>query len=188
MALCLSMDCDAWSLGGQMLLHIRWYLFPLEGAVICLLLLRLQARLNWSQEVLIKAGHVALILVLVVVGWRFFLHEPNGPLSLREYRDQNPSTKASFSPDEWEALLYIRKNAQPDAVIISDNPPTAYFYPISGIAGRAAFLESAGNPLDLRARQLDPGDNRVDIMKTLWSLQGYFARRICQVAIKSSSL
>jgi hypothetical protein len=169
MALCLSMDCDAWSLGGQMLLHIRWYLFPLEGAVLCLLLLRLQARFNWSREMLVKAGHIALILVFVVVGWRFFLHEPNGPLSLREYRDQNPSTKASFSPDEWEALLYIRNNAQPDAVIISDTPPTAYFYSISGIAGRAAFLEAVGNPLDLCARQLDPGDNRVDIMKTLWS-------------------
>jgi hypothetical protein len=169
MGLFLSLDYDAWSLGGQMLLHIRWYLFPLEGAVLSLIFLRLRPSFTWPGEVWAKAGGVMVVLVMVVVGWRFFVHEPDGPASLRDYRVLVPATKAKFSPDEWQALLYLRQNASPDAVIMSNEYCSAYFFPFSGIAGRAAFLEFGGNILDLFAMKLNPEDNRVAFINTLWA-------------------
>jgi len=110
-----------------------------------------------------------VVLVMVVVGWRFFLHEPDGPASLRELRVLNPAAKVSFSPDEWQALLYLRKNAPPDAVIMSNKYRTAYFFPFSGLAGQAAFLEWGGNVVDEFAMRQDPEDNRLAIINTLWT-------------------
>jgi hypothetical protein len=152
-----------------MLLHTRWYLFPLEGAVLCLIFLRLRAGLNWSQETRAKVGGIMVVLVMVVVGWRVFLHEPDGPASLRALRVLVSAAKLSFSSDEWQALLYIRKNAPPDAVIVSNKYRTAYCFPFSGIAGRAAFLEFGDNVVDKFAMRLNPEDNRLAIIHTLWT-------------------
>lgn len=170
MALFLTTEFDRWSLGGEMLLHTRWYLFPLEGAVLCLIFIRLQAGLKWPHEVWAKGGAVMVVLLMVVVGWRFFLHEPDGPASFREMRALVPAAEVSFSSDEWQALLYIREKASPDAVIISNKYPTAYFFPFSGLAGRAAFLEAEGStPLEKCAMTLNPEDDRLAIINTLWT-------------------
>jgi hypothetical protein len=150
----LAADYDSASLGGQLPLHLRWYLLGLGPMALWLAISRVQRRLIWSRE--------RWVLVGLVVGIAFLLGRY---ITLPSEALRAHSASVVISEDEWDALTYLHDQTPRESVVIMRDSR-----PLSGIYGRAAYYEDIGGEVfDKLALRLDPNDNRPNIIERLWT-------------------
>src|SRR5262249_7740360 len=113
-AMLVTMGYDSYSVGGQLLLHTRWYVFPFAATGTWWLYRAAQRYV--SAWVLIGAALVAGTACAATQ----LMAPPGGT------RWAAKATKISFSRDEWQALTILREQTPADAVIISDNYADQY--------------------------------------------------------------
>jgi hypothetical protein len=155
-ALVISSPYDPYSVGGQLLLHTRWYLFPFGGVAAWMAWRYVYRRAAWLRTVW---KPFAAVLLMVGLWYR-----TAGPLSVFSAYLQR--TAITMSEDEWLALLYVRSRTSAQSIVLPSRVPASPFL-LSGFGGRAAYDEDPGNPLDQVARQLAPGDDRMATMRAL---------------------
>jgi hypothetical protein len=157
-AFVLKADYDSSSLGEVLPLHTRWYLFPFAGVVLWRLGRSLQKRFAWPA-----AAWISLASAALVAGLLYRIGGPPSPLTLldRQFRFE-------IKAEEWPAFVYLREHTPPDSVILTNRYWDAYNV-VSGLTGRAVYLEVPGNPVDQLALRLNPRDDREAITKALWS-------------------
>jgi hypothetical protein len=158
-AACLAADYDSWSVGGQMLLHINWYLFPLSAVGIWQLLSRLFAVANSKLFMQSASG---IILLMATFGWQCVRPPSLLQTSLRRL-------PIFLDEDEIEAMHFVRTSLPDDTVIFSmptmDQLSCAY----SGIAGRRAYLEYFPSTERQIARGTDTEKSRQHQMAVVWA-------------------
>jgi hypothetical protein len=159
LAIFLTTDSDRYSVGGQFPFHTRWYLFPFAGVALWRIGRFLQKRFSWPAAV-----WTSLVSIVLVAG---LLYRIAGPASLltRLARESRVAVKA----EEWPAFVYLREHTPPNSVILTNRYWNDHNFVVSGLAGRAAYLELPGNPVDKQALKLNPRDDRVAITKALRS-------------------
>ncbi|TMP96146.1 MAG: hypothetical protein E6L07_06020 [Verrucomicrobia bacterium] len=158
-AIILASDYDRYSLGGQFPLHTRWYLFPFAGVALWRIGRFLQKRFSWPAAV-----WTFLVSIVLVAGLLYRTAGPASPLTLF-----NRQTRLAIKAEEWPAFVYLREHTPPDSVVLTNKSWGAYQFVVSGLAGRAAYQELPGNPVDKQALKLNARDDRVAITKALWS-------------------
>jgi hypothetical protein len=136
---CLSTPYDYWSVGGQSLFMIGWYLLPLLAIGLWQAGPLLPPRLLACKP---YAPVAAALLLVAACTWQ-------------RVREMTPvqamyHTGPVISGDEWAAMMFMRSHLPDDAVLLTkaSHHPTAACM-LSGIAGRASFLEyfCMGGPL-----------------------------------------
>jgi hypothetical protein len=160
-AVCLRATYDPWSVGGQMVLHTSWYIFPLAGAGLWALFQRFPA--GWRQATSVWQP-VGVALVLGFGIWQL----ERGPSRLQQ--DQRKK-QIAVSADEWAALKYIWQALPTESVILSPNyhaNGTAFF---SGVGGRRTYLEYIPTPMGLRmwTDEADSDRERSQCISRLWN-------------------
>jgi hypothetical protein len=128
----LNTTYDAYSLGGEMLIDICVYGFP----IYCLLVWQImdRARKKWSPDRVI-AGWVAVVVLLIGVVAQY------GYPSTELQKIPNTVGIITLSRATRGALAYLHDQTPPDSVVASAtvfNMNTAVY---SGIGGRACYLE-----------------------------------------------
>jgi len=73
--------------------------------------------------------------------------------------------QVTLSADEWSAFAYLRENAPPDSVILSNHYLNSTI--VGGLSARASYEDYSGNTVDMLATKLD-GVNRPERIKQLW--------------------
>jgi len=158
-ALFLKADNDS-EFGALFPVHTRWYLFPFAGVALWRLGRSLQKRFAWPAVAWISLASAAL-----VAGLLYRIGGPPSPLTLldRQFRFE-------IKAQEWPAFVYLREHTPPDSVILTNRYWNTYNFVVSGLIGRAAYLEAhENNPVDELALRLNPRDDRAAIIKALWS-------------------
>jgi len=162
-AMFLSSDYDKYSIGGQLPLHTRWYLFPFAGVALWKVWRFLQKRFSWPASI-----GTCLACLVVVAGFWYRLAGPIAPLA--KFIQQS---SVRITADEWLAFIYLKTHTPPDSIVLTnrswDDRSFLLLFVLSGLAGRAAYLESPGNPIDWQALQLNPSDDRLALMTALRS-------------------
>ncbi len=174
-AMCLTTDYDNYSLGGQLLLHTRWYIFLLMIPGLCKIYQFFQPHLSLSKSIQISVVIVFIVLSLVAQQ----LARPSIIMS-----KVNDST-ISLNANERIALAYIHDYTPQNSVVLTDKYADKYTFPLSGIAGRAAYLESQGNAVDLQSLKLNPLDNRLQVIRDLWKTSK--SEQFCQILTATST-
>ncbi len=156
---CLSTPYDYWSIGGQSLFMIGWYLLPLLAIGLWQAGPLLPPRMLACQP---YAPIVAALLLVAACTWQ-------------RTRERTPVQAALgqgpiISGDEWAAMVYMRSHLPADAVLltkVSHHPMAACM--LSGIAGRASFLEyfCMGGPLG--GGPTDQWSGRVKRIDRVWN-------------------
>ena len=146
------------SLGEILPLHTRWYLFPFAGVALWRFGQFFDKRFHLPPVAWISLASAAL-----VAGLLYRIGGPPSPLILvdRLFRFE-------IKAEEWPAFVYLREHTPPDSVILTNRYWNAYNV-VSGLTGRAVYLEVPGNPVDQLALRLNPRDDREAITKALWS-------------------
>jgi hypothetical protein len=158
-AIILASEYDNYSVGGQFPFHTRWYMFPFAGVALWRLGRFLQKRFSWPAVVWTSLASIVLIGGL--------LYRIAGPASLlTRLTRENP---VAIKAEEWPAFVYLREHTPPDSVILTNRSWGVWPSAVSGLAGRAAYLECPGNDVAIQALKLNPRDDRVAITKALWS-------------------
>jgi hypothetical protein len=152
----LRAEYDSWSLSGQLLLHTRWYLYPLTAWCAFQVWKRLQILLTWPRRVWL-AVPTALILAVAAM-----------QLSLQ---DVDRAPRFPLGHAEQAALAFLREHSPPDSVIAENRWVDQYAFWVSGLAGRAAYLELPGNPVDSLASQVYPSQRRRERIRELWTVK-----------------
>lgn len=155
-AMLVTMGYDSYSVGGQLLLHTRWYVFPFAAPAIWSLYRAAQRYV--SAAVAIGAGVVVGIACVAAQ----LMAPPGGTLWAAR------AVKTSFSHDEWLALTVLRDQTPADAVIISDKYANQYKCVFSGVAGRAAYVEGGRNVVSQQVLRLSGTDDRLGRVQALW--------------------
>jgi hypothetical protein len=157
-AMVITTDYDSYSVGGQLPLHTRWYVFPFLSTAVWWLWGRAQRRLGLPR--------VVWIGIAVVTGAILVTVQQRTPLG--GVRWAKAANKMHFDADEWQALRFLRDQTARDAVILSDKYVDEAAFVFSGLTGRPAYLEAADNPVDRQVVRLNPADNRRQIIRWLW--------------------
>jgi hypothetical protein len=137
--------------------HTRWYLLPFAPAALWIIGRYLQMR--WSRPLLYG---VSATLCIAVLACRLAAPPCGWWEVLRNFR-------VVFEPEEWQALSYLREHTPPEAVIMTDHYLNKYIFVISGVTGRAAYIEAAGLPVDAQAARSDQEGDRGATVRLLWS-------------------
>ena len=152
----VSMGYDTYSVGGQLLLHTRWYVFPFAATGVWSLYLLAQRCV--SRFVLVGAGVVYAVACMVVQ-----LMTPTGGALWAA-----KAAKTSFPHDEWQAFSVLHDQTPPDAVVISNKYVTQYKCVFSGLAGRAAYVEGGDNVVAEKVWRVNGRDDRERRVQKLW--------------------
>jgi hypothetical protein len=158
-AIVLASDYDRYSLGLQLPLLTRWYLFPFAGVALWTIGRFHQKRLSWPA-----AAWTSLVSIALVAGLLNRTIGSASPLTLL-----NRQMRVVIKAEEWPAFVYLRERTPPDSIILTNKSWGTYQFVVSGLAGRAAYLEAPGTPVDKQALKLNPRDDRVAIAKALSS-------------------
>ena len=75
-----------------------------------------------------------------------------------------------LTSDERLTFYYLHETAPADAVIVTNQRVNQPVFVLSGLTGRAAYLEFANNPIDKWAKLLHPQDDRMKRIQELWTL------------------
>jgi hypothetical protein len=150
------------SLPIETLAHTRWYLTPIVAPVLWQLIRK-------HAGTRVRPTSVAVVLLTIAtmaVGirrletperwwWKLGLPVP------------------VIADDEWQALRYVRDHTPPDAVILAARrnarPVSLDDFVISGLSGRASYLENGVDPVDQQALRINPADDRAALLEKLWS-------------------
>ncbi|MBL8156086.1 MAG: hypothetical protein JNM70_18040, partial [Anaerolineae bacterium] len=175
----LNLEYEPWSLSGQALLHIYWYLFPLLGWMCWRVYVYLQSHLNWTRHTWIVLG-----LSLVMIG--ALIRQFGTESKLRQaVRQAGYVAKPSLTPDEWETLLYIRQTTPQDAVLLVNQYVDSYQWVFSGNTGRRMYLEGAGGIVDIQTRKIFPDDDRREKINQVWGESD--AAQFCELVMSTSA-
>ncbi len=157
-ATCLCTPYDTYSIGGQSLFLIGWYLLPLLAIGVCQAESLLPRRLSPLSG---YAAVAAVLLILVASSWQRV--RPNS--SLQSTSSSGPILKS----EEWLGMAYMRSHLPADAVLLTrtSHHPTCTAL-ISGIAGRASFLEYAPICGPLAGGLQDQWDGRIERIDRVW--------------------
>ncbi len=147
---------DNYSVGGQMTFEARWYLFPFAAVVLYI-------PVRWVQKHLAWPSATWMVLVILCV------------INVQQLTNDNPYREiwsvlqgGTLMKGEYEALIYIREHTPSNAVIMTREDLFSGFlvYAVSGISGRAAYLEkSYFTDVLLSTSHQD----RAGTLRTLWS-------------------
>lgn len=131
----LSMNYDPFSVAGQMVFHTRWLFFPFAAFALDAMLRRIQLTVEWSPSRWFIVGVLVLSLFQIALWIR---------------RDRIEAGVVDFNETlttaDYNALLYLRSNTPPDSVVLRRVPvvtTNALQHVVSGIAGRAAYIEAS---------------------------------------------
>jgi len=180
-AMVLNFQGESYSLAGQMLLHICWYVFPVFPVVLWSGYRRVSARMAFDDRQIVVA--VACVLAFATT-----LQLLRGPSSLEALCHAMGFTLTS---KEWDALQFLRHHTPEDAVVLMPLRPQPGLSPGSpeakrrqlseaqnfaicgSLGGRATYIEYAHAPHDLE---------RVREVIDLWHApdHGEFSRRLGQ--------
>jgi hypothetical protein len=174
-AMCLTTDYDNYSVGGQLLLHTRWYIFLLMIPGLCKIYQFFQPHLSFSKPIQISVVIVFTVLSLVVQQ----LARPSIIMSKVD------DSTISLNANERKVLAYIHDYTPQNSVVLTDKYVGKYTFPLSGIAGRAAYLEAQGNAVDLQSLKLNPLDNRQQVIQDLWKTSKL--EQFCQILTATST-
>ncbi len=158
-AIFVFMPSDRFSVPGEILFHVRWYVFPLMAGTLWLIFKSAQKRFRIRNKLIFKLIGFELCS-LFAVG-----HLYGTWTDYNTFHGVGPV----LDRDAQAMILYIHNNTPKDAVIFNAYNVTETQFPYSGIAGRAAYMESVGNTFDLYARTVYPNDDRIARIQTIWS-------------------
>ncbi len=167
LAVVLDTDYDHYSLGGQMLLSTRWFLFPLAAVPMA------SAWRYLDGAPRLRPAAIALAVVAVAIGFVARLE----PSPLRSALRSSPNSVAIIQ-GEWDALKYLRERAPPTAVLMSSEH-TGYEFVFTGLTGRRAYLEGSNSIVDAHAARTYPHDNRPSRINEVWSTAD--SERFCRL-------
>ena len=171
-AACLAVGYDPYSLGGQMPLHIGWYLLPFMAVGLWWLV-----RPIWRRFPELRARRetwaAAAFAVVALMALQNVLREPS-------FLEQMLGSGPTFTRAEWAAMRFLHDSTPPDAVIIAQKhiePAAALF---GGIAGRAAYLEYTESIL-FRKNRVKVPSQRGRIIRAIWNTPSKetFAELLC---------
>jgi hypothetical protein len=171
LAILIATPYDNYSVGGQLVLHTRWYLYFLGPVAVWLVYRFLRDRAHWPAGwAAASLTTAALVAVMTVT-----------PLSLRWYVRSPPPGVFTLSEDEWLAVRYIRDHTPAESVVLT-NRFLGDHVALSGLTGRASYLDYTPNPIDAWLCRLDPADNRQQRIKDLWTTAepSLFRERLCR--------
>ncbi len=157
-AMLVTMGYDSYSVGGQLLLHTRWYVFPFAATAIWALYSAAQRRVKWPERIWVGIG---VVVAGVCVGMQ--LRTPTGGVQWVSMAE-----KLQFETDEWRALQELREHTAVDAVILSNRYAARHTCVFSGLAGRAAYVEGGDNVVAQQALRVNPVDDRQRRVVRLW--------------------
>jgi hypothetical protein len=152
----LTMGYDGYSVPGQFLYHLGWYLLPLGGVGVARLVSYSQRKMRYASTLLIAVAGISGVA--------------SGVTQRRIFRNQT-AFNIQISPASWDAFHYLKEWTAGGAVVLSTSPRDREVFTISGLGGRAAYLEAPGNVVDQQALRLNPGDNRAVILSSMETAQ-----------------
>lgn len=156
-AMILNFKGESYSLAGQMLLHICWYLFPLLPLMLWMAYQFVSTQMNLDEPQLVK---VVIGVLAVAMIWQSL----RGPSSLESLCHNMGFTLTS---SEWDALRFLRDRTPNAAVVLMPLRPQPGLAPNSqeaqhrlrsevqnfaicgSLGGRATYIEYAHAPQDL---------------------------------------
>ena len=106
----LASDYDRYSVGLQLPLLTRWYLFPFAGVALWRIGRFLQKRFSWPAAV-----WTSLVSIVLVAGLLYRIAGPASPLTL-----YNRQMRVAIKAEEWPAFVYLREHTPPDSVILTN--------------------------------------------------------------------
>lgn len=168
-AICLTTNYDNYSVGAQLLLPTRWYPFLLMIPGLYQVYQCVRPHLSLSISMQISA--VVAFLVLSLTAQQ--LARPS--LLTTNLRSDEVNLNAS----ERMAMAYIHDNTPSNSVILKNKDIDNYVFLLSGITGRAAYLEAADSTVEEQSLKVYPSDNRRQIIKDLWATSE--SERFCRL-------
>jgi hypothetical protein len=153
----VTQDYDPFSVAGQALFHIGWYLFPLASVAVVGIARGLRRTLRLPPKAWIAS---AIVVVLLGAGIRGF-----GQQSLLVARVERDSQV--LSQDRWLTMRWLHDHTPKNAIVIS-NEYIDYNLMFSALAGRAAYVEAPLQPAEMRAEALYH-ENRLDLLADVWT-------------------
>jgi hypothetical protein len=159
-AMLISIDYDAYSVGGQMLFHTSWFLFPFLGVAAWQVYELVRNRTSWGRPVW------AALAAAVVIG--AFVFQQVRPPSILEQMTREESSNTVLTGNEWLAISYIHDHTSPQAVILTNRQFGYLFAIFSGLAGRAAYNEYPANILRDTLQRLDSQGDRSKRISDIW--------------------
>ena len=151
-------EYDRYSVGGQMLFHLRWYVFPLAGYALWVAYERVQDHLHWPENAWAAA---AVAIVLVVLAIRYEQRPGQFRMEVQSANEKYDT----FDEADWKALTYLHDRTGSDSVLVTNK--FAGQCVLSGLAGKAAYFDLAG-ALDPVVLKTYKDDDRATIMQQLW--------------------
>ena len=161
--LSLSTDYDRYSLGGQIMYHIRWYLFPLSFIPPWMLYKFLSKQWRIS-----RLGWLSMGLGLLAIG---LMIRPFFPF--RTYA-MVPSAVVRFpniSEDTMLTMKYLHDRTPSTSVVQATSQRLHDFFFTSSHSGRAVYSEdrTGADELERLSAQQNPESNREGYLKQLWT-------------------
>ncbi|MEH1988499.1 MULTISPECIES: hypothetical protein [unclassified Nostoc] len=158
-AICLTTDYDNYSVGGQLLLPTSWYPFLL--AIPGLYQVYQFVRPHLSLSISMQISTVVAFVVLSLIAQQ--LARPSR-LMVNLLSEQ-----VNLNTNERMAMTYIHDKTPQNSVILTNKYVDDDIFLLSGISGKAAYLEGAGNTVDQQSLRVYPSDNRRQVIKDLWT-------------------
>ncbi len=156
LAASLTMGYDGYSVPGQFLYHLGWYLLPLGGVGVAWLASYAQRKMRYAS-----------ILLLAVAG----ISGVVSAMTQHQIFRNQIAFNVLITPAAWDAFHYVKEWTPGRAVVLSTSPRDREVFAVSGLGGRAAYLEAPGNVVDQQALRLNPGDNRALILSAMETAQ-----------------
>jgi hypothetical protein len=158
-AVVLSSTYDTIAMQYLLPFHTRWYVFPFEGVALWYVARFVQKKVRWPTAV-----WNVLATIILAGGLLYRVKGPPSPLTVVDRKEA-----VSIRPEEYRAFLYLKERTSPDSVVLTTRHSGFYQFGVSGLSGRAAYLELPGSVIDRQAVRLHPRDDRTAIMNALLS-------------------
>jgi hypothetical protein len=144
-----------------MLLHTGWYVYPFVAPAVWLAYRALQRRLRWSPA---RRTALALAAGIACVAAQRLVPPPwvSGVAN---------SERLRLDAEELTALYVLHEATPRDAVVMSNRYAGLYAFPLTGIGGRAAYVEGGSNMVYTQTIALDPLSDRFRILLMLWGIE-----------------
>jgi len=157
-AILLTVDYDAYSVGGQLPPHAHWYLFPLAALAPWAFYRTLTRRLRWRKMAWFVVGMEVVAI--------FFIAQQIAPESRLRFDVRQGFT---LTAEEWQALSYLHDRTAQNTVILAVAYSERMTHIMSGLTGRASYAERTTDPVEHLLQQLYPNQDRLAEVNRLWA-------------------
>jgi len=152
LAVVLNTGYDNYSVPGQLLYHLGWYLLPVGGVCLAWLISRLQRHGKYAWTFL---PIIALSLAIA------------SAISQRAVFPELTAPRDVIAAASWDALQYLKERTPNNAIVLSTSPLDRQNFTVSGLGGRSAYLDYVPNPVNDQALRLNPRDDRSRMLKEM---------------------